>query len=258
MNPGVLARVLFEIAPPMDGLDVELPVLLAEGEWQPLPLEKPVLTPIRADAAAIVKELAAALKDADWRPDQSSAANRLSGPWTFGEATQRAAIRRIHRGFLEPVRRFPILENVPALVVQFLTKLPGGRDYIKRENHPGVGWHYHYLADRHTRSDVILAWDTRWNPQPNLPPRSLGLLRPLFYEKHGEGHTNFHGKPWLWGETKRVSMYDVCTPDLTTWPINEFRCASNKADPVWPTTAKLTPIKIVSTKRGSSERGERF
>jgi hypothetical protein len=155
--------------------------------------------------------------------------------WTLGSRAKRGPIRNIHAGFLEPVLRLPLVRRVPERVVAFLLAIPGDRDLLKREHHNQVGWHYHYLNFRRARSNIVLCWDTR-------ATRKAGQVYPLFQETHGEDHADFAGRPDLWGPTKKESMHEACVPDLDKWPLDSFRCASNKAGPVWPLTAILTPI----------------
>ncbi|MBZ9850015.1 hypothetical protein LB565_18695 [Mesorhizobium sp. CA14] len=239
MNPEVLARFLFETAPHPEGY-TEPPIVLYEGEWSPLPEETPVIGPTKDRAIQLVEDIAQKLKDSNWRPDLRPAFQPDCGPWKFGVIRQRAAIRKIHRGYLEPFRRFAFVDDLPELVALFLIGLPGGEDYLDRDNH-SVGWHYHYLPDRYTRSDVILSWDTRW-----VPPNQCAI-RPIFEEKHGEGRYSFRANPWLWGDAKKQSMHEMCAPDLRRWPIETFRCASNKAGAVWPATATLTPVPVAAS-----------
>ncbi len=235
MHPLVLATLLREAVLPFEHGDDLRPILVGDGNWTPLPEDEPYLTPVRKKAVQIVEDLHGQLKDLDWRPGRTMLDESLVGTWHFGEFTQRAPIRQILRGFLEPVRRFPIVQRIPELVVHYLISLPDNGDYLKRERHANFGWHYHYMPDENTISDVILSWDTRW---ATTAPHAL---RPIFQEKHGEGRYHFEAKPWLWGDVKRESMHRACVRDLDKWSLDTFRCASDKAQPVWPTTASLTP-----------------
>jgi hypothetical protein len=209
---------------------------LGDGDWQPLPNASSIeQEPSMRDVADVVQGLDRALKD-DGYPLKSSEQELTSGEyWTLGSVTITFPIRSIYGGFVEPARRIPIIRHVPESVVAFLLTIPGGRDLLEREHHGQVGWHYHYLDFKRRRSNVVLCWDTR-------ATRVIGKDHPLFQEHHGEGHAEFPARPDLWGPTKKVSMHGACAPDLDTWPLNAFRCASSKAEPVWPFAAKLTPI----------------
>lgn len=66
--------------------------------------------------------------------------------------------------------------------------------------------------------------------------------RPIFQENNGEGGNAFAARPDLWGNYKKQTMHEAAYPDLGRWPLNEFRCASNKSQPVWPPGAQLTPV----------------
>ncbi|MCQ4632731.1 hypothetical protein GB927_022000 [Shinella sp. CPCC 100929] len=244
MKTKALAIELLQSVPSAYRKQWEDTVIIGDGEWQELPTDPPPLGPIRDNAARIAKELDNALKENNWQPTRLPSVALDAGAWSLGSVDQRASARKIHRGYLEPVRRFTILEGVPDLVVAFLARIPGWDDFVKRENHPGVGWHYHYLVDRTKRSDALLAWDTRWQSPPDKP----STRHPLFGEKHGEGKADVHAKPWLWGAKKKQSMYELCSPDLKRWPIHEFRCASSHADPVWPTTGSVTPMPSPAAK----------
>jgi hypothetical protein len=224
--------------------------VLEEGSWLDLPSEAPTIGPVREHATRLINELERALKEENWRPDGKFDPIQFAGSWTLGWVEQRVPARKIYRGYLQPVRNFPIVERVPKLVLAFLTKIPGWNDYVKRENHPGVGWHYHYLIDPRTRSDALLAWDTRWQRSSEL----ASALHPLFGEKHGEGKADAQARPWLWGDKKKKSMYEVCARDLLKWKMDEFRCASALADPVWPTTGSVSPMPSPSVGSGPSPR----
>jgi hypothetical protein len=145
----------------------------------------------------------------------------------------------------------PMIRQVPDLVARFLISIDGGEEFLDREHHDAVGWHYHYLNWRKDRSNVVLCWDTRWTlPAAETPPPTK--RRGLFVEEHGEkSNADFSAKPWLWGPTKRETMYNACSPDLQRWPIGAFRCASNKSDVVYPPSAKLTPHHSAVAAKGT-------
>lgn len=198
-------------------------------------------------AEQLVAELDAALVGAGWVADAPTLENFDEGSWTFGVAIQLIGRRHgIHGGYLEEVRSIPLLNRLPDRVVLYLLTVEDGVDYLKREAHSGVGWHYHYLDWKERRSNVILCWDTRWNPpepQPEPPKR-----RGLFVERHAEGGKPFSARPDAWGPKKRQSMYNVCATDLRSRKIEEYRCAANKSEPVYPPEAKLTPHPSSATK----------
>jgi hypothetical protein len=137
------------------------------------------------------------------------------------------------------MQRVPILSRVADQIALYLISIDNGEDYLDRETH-GMGLHYHYLNWHKERSNVILSWDTRWKapePQPKPP-----ILRALFVEPHGEkNNAAFVAKPHLWGTQKRASFYDACVPDLSKWPIKEFKCAANKSMIVHQPGRTLTP-----------------
>ncbi|WP_144083762.1 hypothetical protein [Rhizobium leguminosarum] len=218
------------------------PVLIGDGDWRELPREAPDIGPISDRVSRIVADLDEVLRHDNWRPDRTFEPPADEGHWSIGSTEQRAPIRKIHRGYLEPIRCFSLVEHVPDLVVAFLARIPGWDDYVKREYHQGVGWHYHYLPDPGRRSDVLLAWDTRWQESAPPPTKKPLPLRPFFGEKHGEGKADVQAKPWLWGDKKKESMYGLCAPDLRKWSIHEFRCASSDAEAVWPPGAVVTPM----------------
>ncbi|BCH19596.1 hypothetical protein [Mesorhizobium sp. L-2-11] len=208
--------------------------------WRELPEIYPVQSDLNSRARELVQQLNEALTDANWNPKQPINEAFSDEEWTFGTAeTIRAPIREIHGGFLEPTRRVPLVAQLPQQVVYFLITIEEGSDYLERETH-GMGWHYHYLDWKERRSNVVLSWDTRWTnlvPQTK-PPQTRGL----FVEEHGEKtNADFTAKPWLWGLNKRKTMYEACSPDLVTWPIESFKCAANKSEVVYPLTSSLTP-----------------
>jgi len=206
-----------------------------DGEWRPLPdpihVER-MLNPPISETLGALQQL---LKEAAYVPKTSKYQLPPDEFWTLGSMTHTFPIRTIHGGFVEPARRVPIVPRVPEDVVAFLLELPGERDFLERERHNQVGWHYHYLDFKQRRSNVVLCWDTRADRRIDKP-------HPLFQERQGEGHAEFPARPDLWGLTRKQSMHEICALDLCTWPLSTFRCASAKAGPVWPLSAKLTPI----------------
>lgn len=196
------------------------------GEWCPLSdnVELPVMQGRRC-LNELLKELNSALDRAAFEHDEDT-----DDSWVLGKVKIRFPIRRIHGGFVEPLLIVPVVSRVPPLAVSFLIKVPGFKDALEREHH-GVGYHYHYLDQKRRRSNRVLCWDTRAEQKEDS--------HPLFQEEHGEG---FPARPDLWGDHKRISFHDACLPDLQRKSLTEFRCASSKALPVWPTSSVLTPI----------------
>ena len=136
-----------------------------------------------------------ALEGMDLRPAPDAPPLAPDAVYTLGEWQQRAPLRQIVRGFVEPVRRVPLVSRVPEPVVLYLVhKLPGGAESLKREHHKGVGWHYHYLDKRKGRSNVVLCWDTRWEAAKTEEERKAQGPRPIFWEHHGEGNADFSAR----------------------------------------------------------------
>ena len=218
------------------------PEAIEAAHWRPLP--EPDWTWQASTLDGIVHALNEALQEAEWLPEREAPPLPHGATYSLGEWTQRAPLRRIVRGFAEPVRHVPLVSRVPEPVVLYLVhKLPGGADSLKREHHKGVGWHYHYLDKRKGRSNVVLCWDTRWEPPEDEEERKAQGPRPIFWEYHGEGNADFKAQPDLWGDPKRQSMREVCASDLKR-NISEFRPASDDAEPVWPLWSILTPRAV--------------
>jgi len=210
---------------------------IGDGSWQPLPmpfsLEEQVVQPF----GEIIDSLDRILTEAEYRAKSSKWLLASDEFWTLGSTTRCFPIRNIHIGFVEPVLRIPIISRLPEAVIAFLLAIPGERDLLKREHHNQVGWHYHYLDFKQARSNLVLCWDTR-------AAHRQGNDHSLFQETHAESHADFKARPDLWGITKKKSMHDVCAPDLDRWPLSTFRCASAKAQPVWPVSARVTPMPV--------------
>lgn len=189
-------------------------------------------------AEELVQKLERALTEIDWQPDSNKDQISPGENFSLGSTIRYAPIRQITRGFMEPVRIAPLVKRLPDLVALYIMSIPGGRDYLQRERHTVIGWHYHYLDAKCRRSNTILCWDTRWQP-PVKTNASLSedTCRPLFQERHGDG---FNARPDLWRDPKKLSMYEACAIDLKR-NISEFRCAANTAEVVWPPGKRLTP-----------------
>lgn len=241
MEPADIARRLFAFASEIEASEIEVDdwtfMDQLEGIWLD---EFKVRERLQLPAEALIAELREALAATDWNPDLSDIPQSERIRWALGEAiTLKGSEREVHRGFLVPRRKLPLLRRIPDEVALYLIAIDEGEDYLKRENH-GMGYHYHYLNWRKERSNIVLSWDTRWqDPDPKTDPPSV---RPLFVEPHGEaGNADFKAKPWLWRDKKRKSIYDACSPDLSKWPAEAFKCASNDSEIVYPPGYQLTP-----------------
>jgi hypothetical protein len=241
MDPADIARRVVTFAAEAERLEIEVDHLDLvddqEGFWLG---EFGIRERLQRPAEIMMGELREVLRETDWEPDLSDIPRSERDRWTYGDAiTFRGPEREILRGSLVPTRKVPILRRIPDDVALYLITIDEGESYLDRENH-NLGWHYHYLDWRKDRSNVILSWDTRWkapDPQTNPP-----TLRGLFVEPHGEKtNADFIARPDLWGPKKRFSMHEACRPDLPRWPIDEFKCASNNSDVVYPPGARLTP-----------------
>jgi hypothetical protein len=200
----------------------------------------------RNDTNRLKKELIDTVEEFDavlpeMEIDKEVARKFNAGDWCLGRELEVLAPRKILRGFLVPVRDVPTDVRVTLKVFAYLT-INNSKDLLDR--HLPQGIHYHYaLADkRHTTT--VICWDTRWM----TPPMSSQQVRPLFHELHAEGAKSASARPERWGDKKRKSICDACEPDLSKWPIDEFRCASNGSSPVWPTSATLTPRPLQTSK----------
>lgn len=237
-----LALELSELRRALIARDIEADFRpIVEESEMPLPNGDWEFDRASARAGALVNELDRQLTSVGWEPPARTAVRPFGESWVYGVVPRSAPLRTITRGFLQPVRRVPLVPGVPEKVVLYLiTMLPDGRDGLDRDRHGGVGYHYHYLDRNRRRSDVILSFDTRWDPPATTPPHPDQALRPLFVETHAEGKAHFTAKPWNWCDEKRLSMYEVCARDLLRG-IDLFRCAANGSDAVWPRWAMLTP-----------------
>jgi len=214
--------------------------LMVEQEPMPLPETDQAFDHEKRQAGELVDALDRALRDENWSPPAAALGiDGVGGGYFYGLIPQRAPMREIVRGFVQPVRYLPLVERVPDRVALYLRfMLPGGDDGLEREEHGGVKWHFHYIDARHRRSDVILSFDTRWKIVESA--KGSDLLRPLFVERHAEGKAKFTAHPGRWENEKRTSMYEICSRDLHKG-IEHFRCAKNGSDAVWPRDATLTP-----------------
>jgi len=191
-----------------------------------------------------IDDMEAGLRDFDRDGEVLLGGDRVDR-W-IGSEFEVLAPRAILRGFVVPVREVPIVLNITARMLAFI-EIAGEKDMLDR--HLDQGIHYHYALANRKHTTTMICWDTRWTRDPSQkPPRDI---RPLFHELHGLGTKQKHARPDLWGDAKRQSIREACEPDLKTWPdIKAFRCASNKASPVWPTNSVLTPKSLPPPPRG--------
>lgn len=259
MNPRTIASRLIGLASEAAPREIDGEWLgMAEMDDELLAQEFGVTQRYLVPAKQMLDELQGALADGGWDREIPCVRESDRDRWTFGTAMIiRGTPRAILRGFLQPLRRVPILTRVPDRVALYLMTIDEGEDYLEKETHSGVGWHYHYLDWRRARSDVVLCWDTRWiipNPQTKPPAQ-----RGLFVEKHAEGGKPFKAKPRLWGPRKRKTMYDVCDADLQKRRIEEYRCAANKSELVYPPGTMLTPhpLSVASSSFKVTTRGRK-
>lgn len=236
-QPTDLALMLFQLADEISAVKGQEEALFDERVGEAFPKYELNEPRNNGNIAKLIDELDTVLTRSDWSPNSVYDPRTFNQSWSFGRITEHQTMRKIYGGFVKPVRVIPIVKQLPEIVVHFLITFPRARDYLDREHHDAIGWHYHYLDRKKRRSDTILCWDTRWteskSPGTNPP-------RPLFQESHGEGHAQFAARADYWGETKRKSMHKACAVDLQKWPISEFRCAANKSIAVWPNGTTLT------------------
>ncbi|MES2291561.1 MAG: hypothetical protein V4530_17680 [Pseudomonadota bacterium] len=241
MDPVDIARQLIALATEAEAVEILIDDRNFTGDQEKLWLgELELCASLQRPSERMIEELREALRKTDWEPDLQDIPQSERDRWTWGEAIIfRGSEREIFRGSLVPTRRVPILRCIPDDVALYLISIDEGGSFLNRENH-NMGWHYHYLDWRKDRSNVILSWDTRWKT-PGSQTKTQ-TLRGLFVEPHGEKrNADFVARPDLWGPKKRISMYEACSPDLSSWPINQFKCASNNSDVVYPPNATLTP-----------------
>lgn len=238
MDPIEIARRLIastaEAEAEVNGFYFEQRPMQNMQEWLSLedfgPLEH-----YRRHALTMMEELSEALAQTDKNEDRLDIPNDERDRWCLGSATiSRGPAREILRGFLVPNFTVPILTHVPDNVASLLITIEKGVGYLNRETH-GKGWHYHYLDRKKKRSDAILSWDTRWKKTKSQATPAL------FVEKHGEKRAKIKSKYKSWGPEKRKSIYNACLPDLCKWNLNDFKCASNDSQVVYPLGRQLTP-----------------
>lgn len=222
---------------------------LGNGAWLPLPdLVPNEIIPARTGLSELLSLLGKVLEEAEYRPTNQDHILSDDEFWTFGSTVRRATIRVATRGFVEPTTLIPLVRSIPDQVVAFLISASGWDDFLDREHHGHIGWHYHYLDAAKRRSNIVLCWDTRAAAAPTQP-------HPFFHEHHAEGKAIFSARPERWGHDKRKSFHEACAPDLKSWSLPSFRCASAKASAVWPLGAMVIPP--ATPPRTSAKKGRR-
>ena len=93
------------------------------GEWRPLPdpIHLEQMTKLRS-FGEIVDTLDQLLDEAGYGTKPSKCRLPPDEFWTLGSMTFTFPIRTIHGGFVEPVRRVPIIPRVPETVVAYSPK----------------------------------------------------------------------------------------------------------------------------------------
>lgn len=206
-----------------------------------------------SQAKRLLRDLEIALAEENWQPQPPELELAVGQEWHFGQREDLIARPvRILRGYIQPVKSRPLLLSVSLKVVCFLMTVERGKDYLLRESGGGIGWHYHYLDWKKRRSDVVVCWDTRWTDDPNK--KSLKGGRGLFVEPHAVRWAEFTARRDRWGDEKRAIMYLVCSDDLKTRDISEYRCASNNSEAVYPFTATLTPRPATTSAAGKKKK----
>ncbi len=191
--------------------------------------------------AEMLGELDAILSEAgyEYRSDEDLVRRFEAGePWWLGTDLKVFPPCKILRGYLIPVQEMPTRVRISLRVFAFLT-IDGDKDLLDRDSDQ-FGIHYHYVLGSKERTTTMICWDTRWVSVDQTDLKRI-KLRPIFHELHGEGKYTKAARPHGWGEKKRKSVREACLSDLRQWDIQEFRCASNSADSVWPIGSTVTP-----------------
>lgn len=158
LDPQVIGRNLIALAAEAEPVEIEVQDFpLSERDEDLLAKEcLPLGWPVVA-AQQMLGDLQEALDSFDEGPEIYDLERTERDGWAFGTAMIiRGAPRDIYRGFLQPVRRVPMLTSIPERVALYLITIDQGQDYLDREAHSGVGWHYHYLDWRKLRSDAVV------------------------------------------------------------------------------------------------------
>ncbi|MGV8855627.1 MAG: hypothetical protein ACOH2L_13375 [Devosia sp.] len=211
--------------------------VMAREHWpEEAPRQYPIeVFPWREQLQRSIDEMEARLPD--FKRDEEVVLDGDQFDRYIGSEFEILAQMEILRGFVVPVREVPIFLKVTARMLAFI-EIAGEKDLLDRHFEQGI--HYHYALANRKRTTTMICWDTRLISDPSK--KRPWNIRPIFHEMHGLGAKQKHARPDLWGDAKRQSIWKGCEPDLKRWPdIMAFRCASNKALPVWLTNSVLTP-----------------
>lgn len=121
-------------------------------------------------------------------------------------------------------------DTFPSLY-RYLVTIPGDKGYgLERENH-NFGYHIHYVqynGKRAQRTNSIFMF----NPKEPMVPKPV-----LFWEPHHET-AQVQINPGGFGNRRRMSIYDTCTPFLEKIPKQEFKDPSKNASKFHPLLPK--------------------
>jgi len=182
------------------------------------------------------ENLGATLAELDGRiPDailERHAARKIGhGKFQAGWEVETLSPIKILRGHLVPIRDVPSPIVLTQKVIAFIT-INGSDDLLDRHLHQGI--HYHYALRNRVHTTTLICWDTRWKAVAKK------AKRPLFHEMHATGAKSKTARPLEWGDKKRQSIWDACHNDIGSRDISEFRCASDRAESVWPRNVTVT------------------
>ena len=156
-------------------------------------------------------------------------AHRLGGHpvkerWRVGTLRHSMGGREVLRGRLLFCRDVPLAHPLPLATLLFFKQIaiPGLSDELVLENHDHFGYHYHYSVKGMGRSDTILSFGN-----------ADGITR-LKNESHAVNKALAKARPNAWKDRKRMSIYEVCLPDLSNKGLKNFKIQSKNASNVWP------------------------
>ncbi len=117
-------------------------------------------------------------------------------------------------------------ETYPHLF-NYMVEIPGDRGFgVERENH-NFGYHIHYVqlsGGRKRRANAIFMFD----------PKEPLIADPLLYWEPHHEPAQLHINPGVFGNRRRMALYDTCISFLGKVPKCEFKMPSNKATRFYP------------------------